>query len=276
MTSYRHPGARTFPPSGMCRNVQRIHRSLRCVVIVGLYDEVHSSKRAMSDIKSHVEKYGFACVSPCVSGETVAALERAVDAHQHGVRNLLSNSAIQALACTDEVRGPVAAVLGDECFAVRGIFFNKNPLANWKVSWHQDCVVAVRERVEIDGWGPWSSKAGVTHVRPQVDVLRQMLAIRIHLDDCGPDNGPLRVLPGSHELGVLSDEQVQQFAKDGAVICSAQRGDAVLMRPLLLHASSPALQPANRRVIHLEFAARELPGGAEWYERVSAHDLKSA
>jgi ectoine hydroxylase-related dioxygenase (phytanoyl-CoA dioxygenase family) len=245
-------------------------------VNIGDHDEVHFRKRAMRNLESHIEKHGFACVQRCISSETVAALERAVDAHQHGVRNLLSNSVIQALARTAEVRGPVAEVLGGSCFAVRGIFCNKNPFANWKVSWHQDCVIAVREKVEIDGWGPWSRKAGVTHVRPAANVLRQMLAIRIHLDDCGKDNGPLRVLPGAHDLGILSDEQVQQLPKEEAVTCSVQRGDAVLMRPLLLHASSPALKPTNRRVIHLEFAARELPGGAEWYERVSALGPESA
>jgi hypothetical protein len=36
------------------------------------------------------------------------------------------------------------------------------------------------------------------------------------------------------------------------------------MRPLLLHASSPAADPRHRRVIHLEFAAEPLPGGLEW------------
>src|SRR5271165_6791394 len=152
----------------------------------------------MNTATCQVEAQGYALVHRCISDETIQALEAAVDAGQHGIRNLLSNQIVRAVASSNEVRRLVAAVLGDECFAVRGIFFNKNPKANWKVTWHQDCVIAVREKLNIEGWGPWSRKADVIHVRPAPAVLQQMLAIRIHLDDCKEDNGPLRVIPGSH------------------------------------------------------------------------------
>jgi ectoine hydroxylase-related dioxygenase (phytanoyl-CoA dioxygenase family) len=203
-----------------------------------------------------------------VSDETIQALETALDGNQHGVRNLLSNQIVRSIAGSDEVRMSVAAVLGATCFAVRGIFFNKNPRANWKVTWHQDCVIAVREKLDIESWGPWSCKAGVIHVRPPTAVLQQMLAIRIHLDDCGEDNGPLRVIPGSHRDGFLSDAEILDRSKESAVACAVHRADAILMRPLLLHSSSPATKPSNRRVVHLEFAAAELPSGAIWQDEV--------
>jgi ectoine hydroxylase-related dioxygenase (phytanoyl-CoA dioxygenase family) len=95
-----------------------------------------------------------------------------------------------------------------------------------------------------------------------------MLAIRIHLDECGTDNGPLRVVPGSHKLGFLSDAQIQNWPKDNAMTCIARPGDAVLMRPLLLHSSTAAKVPSSRRVVHLEFAADQLPAGIEWRDRV--------
>ena len=224
----------------------------------------------MNDIRSRIEKDGFALIPKCVSEGSIAAAGKAVDAHEHGVRNLLANHAVRALATSDEVRRSVECVLGEECFAVRGIFFNKNPQTNWKVTWHQDCVIAVREKVEADGWGPWSQKAGVSHVRPKVDILEGMLAIRIHLDDCGADNGPLKVIPGSHRAGILTDKRIQEWPKESACTCSAARGDAILMRPLLLHASSSAIHPSNRRVIHIEFAAHDLPHGLEWFERVGS------
>lgn len=223
----------------------------------------------MIGIKDQVEKDGYAFVAGCVSEETVVALLKATDTRQCGVRNLLANPTMRALAASEEVRRPVESVLGRECFAVRGILFNKRPQANWKVTWHQDCVIAVRERVEIEGWGPWSRKGGVRHVRPTASIVERMVAIRIHLDDCGEENGPLRVLPSTHKLGFLSDEQIQQWPKEPAVICAVKKADAILMRPLLLHASTAARQPFNRRVIHLEFAAHELPHGAQWYDRVS-------
>jgi len=130
-------------------------------------------------------------------------------------------------------------------------------------------VIAVRERVEVKGWGPWSLKAGVTHVRPAAQILDQMVTIRIHLDDCGDGNGPLQVISGSHRQGLLSDTKIQNWSKKEAVSCAVHRGDAILMRPLLLHASSPALHPSHRRVVHLEFAAHELPNGLEWHDRVA-------
>jgi hypothetical protein len=224
----------------------------------------------MDVIKRQVETHGYALIQRCVSEETIQALETAIDADRHGTRNLLSNAIVRAIAGSDEARRSVTSVLGDECFAVRGIFFNKSPKANWKVTWHQDCVIAVREKFLIEGWGPWSSKADVIHVRPELAVLQQMLAIRIHLDDCGEENGPLRVIPGSHRDGFLSDAQIQKRSKENAVACAALRGDIILMRPLLLHSSPPATKPSNRRVVHLEFAAAELPRGSKWHDRVHA------
>jgi ectoine hydroxylase-related dioxygenase (phytanoyl-CoA dioxygenase family) len=97
-----------------------------------------------------------------------------------------------------------------------------------------------------------------------------MLAIRIHLDDCGEDNGPLRVIPGSHQDGFFSDAEIQNRSKENAVACAVLRGDTILMRPLLLHSSPPATKPSNRRVVHLEFAGAELPHGAKWQDRVHA------
>jgi ectoine hydroxylase-related dioxygenase (phytanoyl-CoA dioxygenase family) len=222
----------------------------------------------MDAIKRQVEAHGYALIHRCVSEETIEALEMAIDADQHGIRNLLSNQVVRRIAGSDEVRKSVASVLGDECFAVRGIFFNKSPKANWKVTWHQDCVIAVREKLDIEGWGPWSSKADVVHVRPALSILQQMLAIRIHLDNCREDNGPLRVIPGSHRDGILGDSDIQNRSKERSVVCVVLRGDAILMRPLLLHSSHRATKPSNRRVVHLEFAAADLPHGAKWQERV--------
>jgi ectoine hydroxylase-related dioxygenase (phytanoyl-CoA dioxygenase family) len=93
-----------------------------------------------------------------------------------------------------------------------------------------------------------------------------MLAVRVHLDDCGPENGALRVLPGSHREGRLSDADVDRWrAEVPELLCAARAGDALLMRPLLLHASSAAVSPAHRRVLHFEFGAGNLPAGLEWF-----------
>jgi len=148
---------------------------------------------------------------------------------------------------------------------VRGILFDKTPVTNWKVAWHQDLTIAVRTRVDVPGYGPWSEKVGTVSVQPPASVLEQMITIRLHVDDCGADNGPLRVIPGSHAHGRLSPEAIEQWrARGGEVVATARRGAALVMRPLLLHASSAAVRPERRRVIHLDFAVQDLPGGLEW------------
>ena len=122
--------------------------------------------------------------------------------------------------------------------------------------------------MEVPGWGPWSVKGKVPHVRPPAEVLARMLAVRVHLDDCGKQDGPLRVLPGSHKHGLFKDAEILGWPKEAEITCAVRRGDLILMRPSLLHASSTAAEPANRRVIHIEFAADELPDGMEWHEHV--------
>lgn len=113
-------------------------------------------------------------------------------------RDLLGMSAVHKLITSPPVRNAVRDVLGDRARAVRGILFDKTPNANWLVPWHQDLSIAVRERREVAGFGPWSIKAGEHHVQPPFEILDRMLAVRIHLDDCREDNGPLRVIARSH------------------------------------------------------------------------------
>jgi len=103
--------------------------------------------------KDQVERDGYALIHDCVSEKSIQALEQALDTEQHGIRNLLSNPIVRELAGSDQLRSHVVPVLGEGCFAVRGIFFNKSPKANWKVSWHQDCVIAVREKLDIEDLG---------------------------------------------------------------------------------------------------------------------------
>ncbi|MGB6476402.1 MAG: phytanoyl-CoA dioxygenase family protein [Candidatus Sulfotelmatobacter sp.] len=227
-----------------------------------------ATSRLTTEQLRQIAEDGFAVTSTCFDVRAIYELSSVLDTSHAGERNLLDVPAVRRLAGSSFVRGLVEQVLGSGCFAVRGILFNKTEEANWKVTWHQDCVIAVAARTEIPGWGPWSIKAGVHHVRPASDVMSRMLAVRIHLDDCNADNGPLRVVPGSHKHGFLSDRQIQDWPKSGAVTCIASRDDAILMRPLLLHSSAPATVPSNRRVIHLEFAAEELPNGVEWKTKV--------
>ena len=184
--------------------------------------------------------------------------------------------AVRRTAVSQPMWNLAEAVLGPGCAAVRAIVFDKTPGANWKVSWHQDLTIAVRERHEVPGFGPWSIKAGIVHVQPPVNILEQMLTLRLHLDSCGPSNGPVHVLPGSHRAGRLSGDGIDAWrTRAEAHVCVAERGEILAMRPLLLHASSPSTSPEHRRVIHIEYAAADLPEGLEWFEAWRPEDVGS-
>lgn len=234
------------------------------------------SAAEQADLAAAVARDGWAVTPPVVPQLAVDRLVAELGATtggaaRAGVRDLFDRSpAVRALATSPAVRSVAEPVLGPACFAVRAILFDKSPGANWKVTWHQDLTIAVRERASVVGYGPWSAKGGVAHVQPPAELLERMLAVRVHLDDCGPANGPVRVLPGSHRVGRLSASAIDAWrAGAAAVDCLAERGAILAFRPLLLHASSPAAAAAHRRVVHLEFAAEELPAPLDWHVRVA-------
>ncbi len=183
-----------------------------------------------------------------------------------GVRRVLAASPIIAeFAASPGVRGLAHDMLGEEGRVVRSILFDKTADSNWDVPWHQDTTIAVRERSDVPGFGPWSIKADVHHVQPTSDVLAGMVTLRFHLDDCPSHNGALLVVPGSHERGLLGERAIVASECDrDSQVCEVMAGGAVVMRPLTLHASRKSAAPSRRRVIHLEFASRPLPGGLEW------------
>lgn len=225
-------------------------------------------RTTVSESNPFVEEHGFAVIASCLDESTVERLRDHLSNAKYAERNLLSVPIVRELARSKPVRRILDAILGPKCFAVRGIFFNKTQESNWKVAWHQDLTIAVRERREIDGFGPWTEKAGVSHVQPPAEIMNRILAIRLHLDESGPDNGPLRLIPGSHKEGRLSAQQVANWKKSNFVTCITPKGGALLMRPLLIHASSSCTIPKPRRVIHFEFTVGDLPGGLEWQDRV--------
>lgn len=217
---------------------------------------------------------GWAVTAPLFDAATIAELCAAMDplvqAGRGGARNLLDEPRIAALAAHPTLRGLAAAVLGDSCFAVRALFFDKTPDANWKVIWHQDLTVTAQERVDVNGYGPWTEKGGVPHVQPPTFILEHMLALRVHLDPCTADNGPVRVIDGTHRLGRLTADAIDRLrAERPESVCLADEGAVVAFRPLLLHASSPATHPAHRRVIHIEYAAQPLATPLVWHRQVA-------
>jgi ectoine hydroxylase-related dioxygenase (phytanoyl-CoA dioxygenase family) len=225
-----------------------------------------------------VDEDGFAILAGVLSAESVTEI---IDQFQDvapskytkqrgqscfGIRNLLEVvPAVKDLATSATLRSLVDPIAGASAQPVRAIFFDKTDKANWKVVWHQDLSIAVRTRKEVPGFSNWTLKAGVVHVQPPVSILEQILTVRIQLDSTDENNGALKVIRGSHKHGRLTSAASEQLRNDSRpVVCSARKGDAMLMRPLLLHASSASNNPDHRRVIHLEYSSAILPGGLEW------------
>lgn len=235
-----------------------------------------------NQLAESVDHVGFAVVEDCLTAEQLkllrVAVEEAVTAPaalkrgnaSYAIRNVLDVvPSLIGFQQWPEIRDLVEPVLGPHAFLVRVVFFDKTPEANWALFWHQDLSIAVKARHDVDGFGPWTRKDGVNCVQPPLEILENMLTVRLHLDDCADENGALQVLPRSHLKSRLDDQQTQEMrALQNPTTCSVFAGGAVLMRPLLLHCSSKSTTDSHRRVLHCEFAATDLPGPLEWHRRL--------
>jgi ectoine hydroxylase-related dioxygenase (phytanoyl-CoA dioxygenase family) len=173
-----------------------------------------------------------------------------------GIRHLLRHPAVASLANDPRLLGIAQNVLGTDAFPFRATLFDKSPDTNWLITWHQDTALPLREKHELPGWGPWSVKEGVTYAHAPAMVLEKVVALRLHLDDSTAENGPLRVIPRSHLRGVLTDQQVDTaVANPIAATCLVPQGGVIVMRPLIIHASSKSESAIPRRVLHIEYAA---------------------
>ncbi len=217
--------------------------------------------------RGSAEEHGLAVVPEVLAqGEIASLLEDLTQVtlrrSRAGVRHALKYAAVAALARDSRLLAIAQEILGSEAFPFRATLLDKSPDANWLVVWHQDTALPLRERREAPGWGPWSVKDGVIYAHASASALCQVLALRVHLDDSTARNGPLRVLPGTHTLGVLSDDAIHQLSgKISAVDCLVSRGGVLAMRPLLVHSSSKSHGETSRRVLHIEYAASPAVAG---------------
>jgi ectoine hydroxylase-related dioxygenase (phytanoyl-CoA dioxygenase family) len=178
-----------------------------------------------------------------------------------GVRGLMADPAIASIAADPRLLALAALVLGGSAHPFRATLFEKSAMSNWLVSWHQDTALPLRARSDAPGWSAWSMKAGVLHAHAPAEALRRIVALRVHLDDSRADNGPLRVLPGSHAHGVLDESGVRELAERVPPHeCTIDAGGVLAMSALLVHASSKARSDAPRRVLHVEYASTLVVG----------------
>lgn len=185
-----------------------------------------------------------------------------------GQRCLLDVESVQAVARLLREELILAGILPPEAVAIQAIAFDKTPGTNWKVTWHQDLMFPFDHPVAAPGYDLPSVKAGIAYARPPREVLDELLAVRLHLDDCDATNGPLRVATGSHRHGIMRGADIpEELSRHEEATCLAATGEALLMKPLLLHASSPATAPKHRRVLHYVFHSGH-PMPETWHRSV--------
>lgn len=177
-----------------------------------------------------------------------------------GARHLMWNPTVAAMTMDRRLLAIARTSLGAQAIPFRATLFEKSRHANWLVAWHQDRALPITSFFDAPGWGPWSEKGGIAYALAPVWALSRILALRVHLDASTNENGPLRLIPGSHAAGILTDREVIEYARThDHVNCLVQRGGVLAMRPLLIHSSSKASSSEARiahprRVLHVEYA----------------------
>jgi len=203
---------------------------------------------------------GFEIVPRVLDPREIKPLGEALDdmpleRSRAGARHLMHQPIVERLARDPRLLDLARRFVGPSAVPFRATLFDKSSHVNWLVAWHQDTALPLQERRDVSGWGPWSVKGGITYAHAPAAALSRIVALRLHVDDSASDNGPLRVLPGTHTRGVLTDAEVARLVRDvRAVDCVTPAGGVVAMRPLLVHASSKVAADRRRRVLHIEYA----------------------
>lgn len=230
--------------------------------------------------KSHIEKYGFAVINDVFSQkelEDINVVLQNIDTSKENFRKsedlfairqfLKEVPEIKDLIFNENIRKVVKEIFGEKYFVVKSIYFDKPETSNWYVAYHQDLTISVDKKLELENFGPWTTKQNQFAVQPPLNVLENIYTIRIHLDDTDENNGALKVVPKSHTKGIYRPETID-WTVETEEICNVEKGGIMLMKPLTLHGSNRTTNGRKRRVIHIEFSDIELSEVLQWSERM--------
>jgi len=231
--------------------------------------------------KSHILEYGFAVINNVFSKQELEEIDtvlQSIDTSKENFRKsedlfairqfLKEVPEIKDLIFNENIRKVVKEIFGEKYFVVKSIYFDKPETSNWYVAYHQDLTISVDKKLELPGFGPWTTKQSQFAVQPPVNVLENIYTIRIHLDDTDENNGALKVVPKSHAKGIYRPETID-WTVETEEICNVEKGGIMLMKPLTLHGSNRTTNGKKRRVIHVEFSDTELPEVLQWSERMN-------
>lgn len=192
----------------------------------------------MGSAWTDLDRDGFHLFRQAVSTATLQSLDDEAELlasqypeQAHGLRGVLQLSQL----IRAEAENYFGLSLQRKARPIRAILFDKRPEANWRIGWHQDTNLKENDSLLVAN-----------------DELEKVFTLRLHLDPTPSSNGALRCLPGSHREGRQADFRRSECSLEERVL-EADPGDILMMRPLLFHASSPATEPARRRVIHVDY-----------------------
>ncbi|NIF04346.1 phytanoyl-CoA dioxygenase family protein [Chryseobacterium sp. Tr-659] len=239
------------------------------------------SLKNLENYKSHIHEYGFAVINEVFSENEIEKINHVlqhIDTSKENFRKsedlfavrqfLKEVPEIKDLVFNHHIKKIIQEIFGEKYFVVKSIYFDKPETSNWYVAYHQDLTISVDKKVELPGFGPWTTKQNQFAVQPPLNVLENIYTIRIHLDYTDEQNGALKVIPKSHSKGIYRPETIDWKVETEA-ICNVEKGGVMIMKPLTLHGSNRTTNGKRRRVIHVEFSDMELPEVLQWSERMT-------
>ncbi|MDH6250630.1 ectoine hydroxylase-related dioxygenase (phytanoyl-CoA dioxygenase family) [Chryseobacterium sp. H1D6B] len=231
--------------------------------------------------KEYILENGFAVINSIFSVneiEKIAHVIRNIDTSKENfsksedlfaIRQFLKEiPEINELIFNENIKTIIREIFGVRYVAVKSIYFDKPEKSNWYVAYHQDLTISVDKKLEMAGFGPWTTKQNQFAVQPPLSILENIYTIRIHLDDTDENNGALKVVPKSHAKGIYRPETID-WTVETEEICNVEKGGIMIMKPLILHGSNRTTNGKKRRVIHIEFSDMELPQELKWSERLN-------
>jgi ectoine hydroxylase-related dioxygenase (phytanoyl-CoA dioxygenase family) len=236
------------------------------------------------DATKHLEEVnrnGFTIIEDVFSTEEITKLVSAID---RATKNIITSGQAKEVFSirrflkvvpetipvifNAKLKALIKNLWGTDYFLAKAIYFDKPQTSNWFVAYHQDLTISVDKKQTLEGYGPWTVKQHQFAVQPPLEILENMFALRLHLDDTNQDNGALKIIRGSHLKGIRKHKDIDWLTEEENT-CPVAMGSIMVMKPLLFHSSGRTLNNKRRRVIHLEFSNCELPPDISWAERIN-------
>ncbi|MDO5968199.1 phytanoyl-CoA dioxygenase family protein [Flavivirga aquimarina] len=228
--------------------------------------------------KIELEKNGYSVLADLYSDSEVSQILDCIENNEQSgnsfmktkdlfaIRQLIKNVPdLTSLLFNKKLIELLSDLSESQYFLTKAIYFDKPSESNWFVAYHQDLSISVDRKADLENYSNWTFKKGQYGVQPPIEILKDTITIRIHLDKTDKNNGALKVIPKSHLNGIVRVD-TKDWNIENEFVCEVEKGGAMLMKPLTLHASNRTINGKKRRVIHLEFNKHNLTEPLAWLE----------